>query len=127
MQPVVAGCCAGSAGGRGGLRAARLAAIVQTIDARLKDHDLTAAVVGAGLGLSERYVHHLLAGAGLKFTHVLRDKRLDHARRLLEDEAHATRRIAEIAYAAGFTDLSYFNRAFRRRFGQTPSAVRHRS
>jgi len=29
-----------------------------------------------------------------------------------------------VAFDAGFGDLSYFNRVFRRRFGATPSDVR---
>jgi AraC-like DNA-binding protein len=32
--------------------------------------------------------------------------------------------IAAIAYDAGFGDLSYFNRAFKRHYGATPSEVR---
>jgi AraC-like DNA-binding protein len=43
---------------------------------------------------------------------------------MLRDPRCATRRIGEIAYDVGFGDLSYFNRAFRRRYGVTPSEVR---
>ena len=32
--------------------------------------------------------------------------------------------IIDIAFAAGFGDVSHFNRMFRRRFGDTPSDVR---
>jgi AraC-like DNA-binding protein len=32
--------------------------------------------------------------------------------------------IIDIAFAAGFGDVSHFNRVFRRRFGATPSDVR---
>jgi AraC-like DNA-binding protein len=40
-------------------------------------------------------------------------------------DPRATRlKISEIALEAGFPDLSHFNRSFRRRFGNTPSAVR---
>src|SRR5262249_44100849 len=34
------------------------------------------------------------------------------------------RSITSVAFDAGFGDLSYFNRTFRRRFGDTPSGVR---
>ena len=30
--------------------------------------------------------------------------------------------IAEVAYACGFSDASYFNRCFRKEYGKTPSA-----
>jgi AraC-like DNA-binding protein len=36
----------------------------------------------------------------------------------------AIARSPAVAAEAAFTDLSYFNRAFRRRFGATPSAMR---
>jgi len=36
----------------------------------------------------------------------------------------SNRPIALIAFDAGFADLSTFNRAFRRRFGMTPSEMR---
>jgi len=35
-------------------------------------------------------------------------------------------RIAEIALRSGFSDASYFNRIFRKRFGETPRNVRAR-
>jgi AraC-like DNA-binding protein len=50
--------------------------------------------------------------------------RLGEAYRMLRSALHATRPIGEIALACGFVDLSYFNRAFRRRYGLTPSDVR---
>jgi AraC-like DNA-binding protein len=37
------------------------------------------------------------------------------------------RTISMIAFAAGFSDLSHFNRTYRRRFGETPSETRHDS
>jgi AraC-like DNA-binding protein len=30
----------------------------------------------------------------------------------------------DIAWSAGFSDISHFNRVFRRRFGETPSSLR---
>ena len=40
---------------------------------------------------------------------------------MLRDPRYAATSISDIAFACGFGDLSYFNRAFRRRYGATPS------
>ena len=50
--------------------------------------------------------------------------RLQHAYRLLTHWRHRQRKVIDIAFTAGFTDLSYFNRSFRARFGMTPSDAR---
>jgi AraC-like DNA-binding protein len=52
------------------------------------------------------------------------ERRLKTAAALLRDPRWRDRKIADIAAEAGFTDLSYFNRAFRRRYDETPSASR---
>jgi AraC-like DNA-binding protein len=44
---------------------------------------------------------------------------------MLVDLRFGDRSISAVAYEAGFGDLSYFNRTFRRRYGATPSDVRH--
>ena len=43
---------------------------------------------------------------------------------MLSNPLLAEQTISTIAYEAGFGDLSHFNRAFRRRYGQAPSDVR---
>jgi len=43
---------------------------------------------------------------------------------LITDPRFFERPIAAIAFEAGFGDLSYFNRAFRRRYRMTPSEAR---
>ena len=40
------------------------------------------------------------------------------------DENQVEKTIAEIAYSAGYADISQFNRHFRRLRGETPSASR---
>jgi AraC-like DNA-binding protein len=52
------------------------------------------------------------------------EQRLLLARRFLLQESSRDRKVSDIAYTAGFNDLSYFHRAFRRRFGMTPSDMR---
>jgi AraC-like DNA-binding protein len=54
----------------------------------------------------------------------LLEGRLALARQLLSNPRLAERTISSIASDAGFGDLSYFNRTFRRRYSVTPSDVR---
>jgi AraC-like DNA-binding protein len=54
-------------------------------------------------------------------------QRLARAYRRLSDARFAHRPVSAIAYEAGFGDLSYFNRTFRRTYGATPSDVRARA
>jgi AraC-like DNA-binding protein len=107
-----------------GQRAARQAAILHAIEGRSGDPGLSASVLAAALGITPRYVHRLLEDTGKSFSHHLLEKRLERAAGLLRDPSRHNRRIGDIAGEAGFTDLSYFSRAFRRRFGVTPSDIR---
>ena len=58
------------------------------------------------------------------FRTCVRPAPLARAIELLRDPAHGLRRIADIAFAVGFRDLSYFNRMFRRKYGGTPTDIR---
>jgi AraC-like DNA-binding protein len=110
---------------RDGTQAARRIAVIREIEAFATDPALDAATVAIRLGITVRYVHHLLEPTGRSFSEHLFDRRLARAVELLRDPAHGLRRIADIAFAVGFRDLSYFNRMFRRKYGGTPSDVRH--
>lgn len=46
-------------------------------------------------------------------------------RKMLTSRRFDGHRIIDIALACGFADISYFNRAFRARYGVTPSDVRN--
>ncbi|MBV8754736.1 MAG: helix-turn-helix domain-containing protein [Hyphomicrobiales bacterium] len=108
---------------RGGGRAARLAAVLRIIESRSGDPALNAIAAAAALGVTPRYIHLLLEETGRSFTHHLLQRRLEKAAALLRDPRWRERRVADVAAEAGFTDLSYFSRAFRRRYGATPSDV----
>lgn len=107
-----------------GLRAARLAAIKANVRVNLGRRDLSPDAVAASQGISASYMRKLFADEDASFMDFVLEERLLRAHRRLTDPRFADRAISAIALDAGFSDLSYFNRTFRRRFGATPSEVR---
>ncbi len=74
-------------------------------------------------GISARQAQRLFAESGQTFSEFVLDQRLSMARHLLIAASNRHRKISDIAYESGFSDLSYFNRTFKRRFGATPSDI----
>ena len=118
----------GGKGGTGlhrpGLRAARLRAIKDNVHDKIGQHGLSIADVARSQKISESYIRKLLADDGTTFTDLVLDERLTRAHRMLSDPRCSELFISAIAYEAGFGDLSYFNRTFRRRYSASPSDVR---
>ena len=79
---------------------------------------------GIARDITPRYVQRLFEEAGATLTEYVLGQRLARAHRLLTDPRRTERTLTAIAFEVGFSDLSYFNRAFRRRFGATPSDAR---
>jgi AraC-like DNA-binding protein len=113
---------AGGENGSGAARAARLKAALDHIAACFQEPELNVAAVAQRQGISPRYLQRLLETAETSFTERVTELRLQRAFALLSEMP--TRRIADIALNVGFSDISHFNRLFRARFGDTPSAVR---
>lgn len=108
----------------GGLRAARLRAIKDGVARHCGDHGLCLGEVAAGHRLSPRYVQRLFETEGMTFSEFLLGQRLARAHRMLAEERYAGWTVSAIAFEAGFGDVSYFNRSFRRRFGGSPTEIR---
>src|SRR5665811_2021085 len=111
------------AGGRG-IRAARLRAIKSDIEAHLTYSDLSPGVVARRQEVSDSYIRKLFEGERTSFSQFVLGRRLVRAQCMLTDRRWADRGIAWIAFETGFGDLSYFNRTFKRFYGNTPSEVR---
>jgi AraC-like DNA-binding protein len=107
-----------------GLRVARLRAIKADIAEKVASPNLSVQAVAMRQGVSPRYVQILFEEEGTTFSQYVIGQRLARAYRLLTDPRFADRSITSVALDAGFGDLSYFNRAFRRCYGSTPSEVR---
>lgn len=105
-----------------GVGGARLAMVKEDIGRNLSDPELDIAAVARRQGVTPRYVQQLFERQGTNFSRFLREARLDRARAILHE--HDGRTISAVAFDCGFGDLSHFNKAFRQRFGLTPSDVR---
>jgi AraC-like DNA-binding protein len=107
-----------------GVRAARLQAIKSDIIRNAVQRPFSIEKVAARQGVTPRYIRRLFESTGETFTEFVLAQRLNHAHRMLTDVRYRERTISAIALDAGFGDLSYFNRSFRRAYGCTPSEVR---
>jgi AraC-like DNA-binding protein len=87
--------------------------------------DLSVGAVAAHLGLTPRNLQRLFESDGTTFSEFLLAQRLSRAHRMLTEPRLAQNPVGSIAYDAGFGDLSYFNRSFKRRYGKTPRDVRN--
>jgi AraC-like DNA-binding protein len=114
----------GLASGRG-VPAARLRMAKAYIIENSNRRDLSVGGVAAHLGLTPRNLQRLFEGEGTTFSEFLLSQRLSRAHRMLTEPRLAQSAVGAIAYDAGFGDLSYFNRSFKRRFGATPRDVRN--
>jgi len=101
--------------------------LLQKIEVQLaepSDRALTVRELAERLHLSPCYFCKLFRKqTGLTFTAYRTQVRVETAKRLLLDP---TRRVSEAAYESGFDSIPYFNRAFRRHVGCSPSEFRAR-
>lgn len=109
---------------RGSSRAAQIARIKADIEANLDNPDLSLDWLAQRHGRRPRAIRDLFYAFGTSFSDHVLAARLEQAHRLLSDVGLANRTITAIAYRSGFNDLSWFNQAFRRRYGMTPSDLR---
>jgi AraC-like DNA-binding protein len=107
-----------------GVRAAKLKTIKDDIARHLTEARLSVHTVAARQKISPRCVQRLFDDSGSTFTEYVMEQRLERAHRLLSDPGLADRTLTAIAFAAGFNDLSHFQRRFRARYGAPPSELR---
>jgi AraC-like DNA-binding protein len=102
----------------------RLQMVDTLIDRHLTDSGLCAKWLATRIGVSIRTLQQDFQGMGVTCTTVIRDKRLRLAREKIEqikESKGGGKTIAEVAYSAGFNDISYFNRSFKELFDCAPT------
>ncbi|MCI0745969.1 MAG: helix-turn-helix domain-containing protein [Verrucomicrobia subdivision 3 bacterium] len=86
--------------------------------------ELSAECIAARCNLSVRHINRLFAREGTSLMYYVWGRRLARCHRDLTDPAMRHRPIGEIAFAAGFNDLSHFSRAYRAHYGNAPGDAR---
>ena len=90
---------------------------------QIRDPELSIDKIASALRCSKRYLHMAFAASDRSIADYIWTTRLDGCCGDLARRADRT--ISEIAFAWGFSSSAHFSRAFRKRFGVTPSAFRH--
>ncbi|MEP6484961.1 MAG: AraC family transcriptional regulator [Rudaea sp.] len=103
---------------------ARLQLIKAKTLKRLSDIELTIASVARQSGLTPKQVQRLFGTTDSTFSEFVLEQRLLMAYRFLSGTQGSREKISTVAHNAGFGDVSYFNRRFRKRFDMTPSEWR---
>jgi AraC-like DNA-binding protein len=97
------------------------ARVAEMIEARISDRHCTLARVARALGVSASTLIRRLREEHTSFAAILRERRLQHAERLL---LLGNTPVAAIALAVGYAENASFTRAFRRQHAKSPEQYR---
>lgn len=95
---------------------------LELINRNLSQPHLTLPWLGGQMMLSTRQLQRVFSDQGTSFSRVVREKRLKYVIEMLKvrKKAVANDTICELAFDAGFRDISNFNRAFKAQYGKAP-------
>jgi AraC-like DNA-binding protein len=94
--------------------------ITRIIGENISDPDLSVRMLYTEAGMSRTAFYHKLRSLiGLSPAEFIRTIRLNKARELLRSGKY---NVSEVAYMCGFADAKYFSTAFKKQFGNSPSA-----
>ena len=110
--------------GEEALQFAVMTTIKQHIDDCLDDPDLNADRISEIFGISRTRLYKLFQNSD-GIASYIRNRRLTTALGILSDPTQRRRKIIDIALTVGFASEVSFIRAFRRRYGLTPSEARN--
>src|SRR5882724_615685 len=101
-----------------------LASVRRAFAESMRDGDPTLARVARKLAVSPRTLQRQLKEYGIEFKKLAEDTRGRFALTYLRDSKHT---LTEVAFLVGYSDVSAFNRAFKRWTGKTPLHYRHKA
>ena len=101
------------------LNRGRHAAALRFMADQAHRHDLDVAAIAGGTGCSRTRLYEAFAAQGATVMGALREMRLQRAKGLMAHSPHT--HLGALAWRCGFADQSGFSKAFRARFGWSPS------
>lgn len=105
-------------------RALVRARVRAAVEENLYDRSFGAAAAAQAAGVSIRYANAVLADEGTSIMQLIQTRRLERCRQALTDPAQAHRKVSEIAYGWGFSDMTHFGRRFKATYGLLPREFR---
>lgn len=97
--------------------------VIAFIEEHLNDFNLSVEMVAQHLKISKSTVQRKLkATVDKNLNQLIREYRLEKARKMIERQAGS---LSEIAAATGFNSLSYFSYSYKKYYGTAPSQLKH--
>lgn len=98
--------------------------IKEFILCNLANQELCPELIATRFRISPRYLYTIFSQERKTPCQFILDERLNSARRQLLDKGARRKHVSEIAFDAGFNNVSHFCRQFKRKFQVTPSELR---
>lgn len=103
-----------------------LAQAKQFILDNLHRDDLSLRMIGDRIGVSPRQVNRLFRAEGTSTGQWIKGMRLERCAATLIDSESVSIALSQVAFDAGFNDISHFCRDFKRRYGLSPGQYRRK-
>ncbi|MFF9045741.1 helix-turn-helix domain-containing protein [Streptomyces parvulus] len=108
----------------GGERASLVRRVREHVDRNLQDSELSPRTVARDHHISVRYLHRVFESEDVTVQRLIQQRRIEQSARDLVRHELRTLTVAAIALRWGFTNPAHFSRAFRQRYGRTPTEWR---
>jgi AraC-like DNA-binding protein len=94
------------------------------IDSELSNHELSPLFLAQKMKISKSYLYFMFRAVGISVNKMIIERRLEKCRNELENFNLRKTSVTDIAFNAGFRDLSHFCHRFKARYGTSPGKYR---